>query len=235
MIKYSDRAIKYKARKLAIKVLSRNKWTDEENQILKEKYPNHGIDIPELLNKHSKSGIASQARYLKLYRNKDGQWGEKEDQILREKYSMCGPNIPELLKTYNRKYISKKAVKLGIAKRKQPSRSWSLKEIEILKEKFPYYGTDIPELLKNHPCSGILSKASDLKIKKYSHRSTFDGFVTKYLGSTSPGKIYFECWCKKCHPGKTRKKNEWDEVYTPQDMMKHLKEKHGGESTNHRL
>lgn len=42
------------------------KWTEEERNLLKEKYPKQGSGIPELLERHTKVAIYNQARLLDL-------------------------------------------------------------------------------------------------------------------------------------------------------------------------
>ncbi len=173
-------SIRYKARTYNLKYNSEktgkskcySNWTYEEIEILKEKFPTHGVDIPELTHKKRKA-IYSKAYNLRLgYLNK---WTDEEIQILKEKYPLYGPDIPEL-EYRKRSSICAKAEKLGLGNIR--SALWTEEEIEILKLKYPLYGSDIPELKR--PKTSISSHARKFKIKFLKDEQ----YKIKYIGKT---------------------------------------------------
>lgn len=131
------------------------RWTEEEEKILREKYPTQGSDIPELLNNgRTKSAIQNYAYRLGIdYEKRDTNgrepWTEEEVEILRKEYPKRGWNIPELLDRGRSKHsIKEKAEFEGIEYEGKGS-VWTEEEIKILREEYPENGPDIPELLEN--------------------------------------------------------------------------------------
>ncbi len=135
----------------------KDKWTDKEICILKEKYLTHGSNIPELKNRTTAS-IHTRARMLGLKIQNCIPWTEDELEILKLQYPLCGTNIPQLNRSISS--ISSKASKMGL----KSENKWSDEEIEILKHQYPVSGTNIPEL--NRSKKSINKKAYNLKLRK---------------------------------------------------------------------
>jgi hypothetical protein len=139
------------------------KWTKEDINNLKTKYPKNGTKIPELTDKFSVSAIKTKARILNI---KKQTWTEEEIKILKEKYQKNGCKIPELLNNKTQSSIVCKAHKLGIKSNvRSIPRKWTDERIHKLKQDYKQKGTDIPELLEIFSRNAIMIAARNLNLK----------------------------------------------------------------------
>lgn len=134
-------------------------WTDEELDILRDKYPYQGLNIPELLETRSKKAISAKIFTLKIQSasiiGRKYKWTDEEVDILRDEYPRSGANISRLLERHNPYGIRHKASRLGIISMK----IWTDEEIDILKDMYPRHKTKIPQLLERHSKKSIYDKA----------------------------------------------------------------------------
>jgi len=89
--------------------MGRNKkynWTEEEDQLIKNKYYKNGSNIPSLLEKYPNYMIRIRAKYLGL---NYGKWTQHEIELLKSDYPSKCWCIPELLATRSKSAISRKA------------------------------------------------------------------------------------------------------------------------------
>lgn len=168
-VKYDAESIKGRARRLGIKIAKDTYsfgWNKEKLDLLREKYPTQGSEIPELLQHHSKKAIASQAMKLgvKRYGN---TWPPEDDALIAEKYPTQGYNIPELLPRHTKLAISARAKDLGI-RSDSVRNAWTEEEYAILRENYAQLGVNIPELLERHTRQSIQGKAGDLGLTRKS-------------------------------------------------------------------
>jgi len=116
--------------------MGRNKkynWTEEEDQLIKNKYHKDGSNIPDLLKKYPNYMIRIRAKYLGL---SCGKWTQHELELLKSDYPSKCWNIPELLVIRSKLAILRKASSLNI-KRQTMNNSWTP---EMIKKYQKQYG-----------------------------------------------------------------------------------------------
>lgn len=166
LAKHPASAIRTQANKLGLtkrSVTHGAPWTKEEDQILREKYPVLGCQIPELAHRAPNS---IKARASKFQIPRRVVWTKEQEQILREKYPAQHANIPELLNYYTKAQIRSKASSIGASAHKIASMPWTNEELEIIKQKYAKCGSNIPELLGRRTRVSIINRAVALGLKK---------------------------------------------------------------------
>ena len=93
----------------------RDKWKEEELDILKQFYKTEGTKIVNKIPNKSRSQILQMAHKLNLSCDNSNNWTEKELEILKENYSKMGKNIIELLPNKKWPRIREKASQLKIS------------------------------------------------------------------------------------------------------------------------
>ncbi len=138
-------------------------WTKKDVEILKNKYPENGSTILELLEKYTEIQIQRKAYTLglKVKKRKTRKWTKYDISLLEKEFPKNGCQIAELLSKYSETAIKAKAKKLKLYRKNH----WTPEEIEILKKEYPKKGAKIPELLKRHASKAISEKARSLDLK----------------------------------------------------------------------
>lgn len=135
-----------------------NGWSEEEIQILIEKYPYVGIAIKELLLNKSESAIYNMAYSLGLQKNPS--WSDEEKRFLIQNYGEIGGSKCALILGKTNKSVNKMAVKLNLS----ANFKWTDEEIKILKEKYPIMGKKCSIYLPNRSEATIVAHANKLGI-----------------------------------------------------------------------
>ena len=142
---------------------TKNDWTDEEIQILKQNYPVMGgtkIIKQGLLPRRNCRAVNLKAKELGIRYIKS--WTKKELEILRKYYPIEGGKVRERLKGRTMSSILIVASRLGI---KVLSTKWTKEEIDILKRYYPQHSINITQFLPNRPILSIRTKASELGLR----------------------------------------------------------------------
>jgi hypothetical protein len=135
-----------------------NHWSEEQIQILKEKYAYESWDnLLKLLHPFRKEDIITKAYKLGLKRECYG-YSDEEIKILKENYGKVSfEEIKKLLPNKTESSIMSKASKLGLVMREK----WTEEEIEKLKELYPYYtNEELQKFFPNRTISSISSMAT---------------------------------------------------------------------------
>ena len=146
-----------------------NKWTNDEEYVLKENYSALGCNTSGLLNSKSTSAIKAKARRMGISKT-ISKWTSKELCILKENYPILGCDTVKLLPNRSVESIKSKAINLGIKftgdnKNKGVNRNrWTVYEDEIIKEKYPILGSKIINLLPGRSYSSISNRARRLGV-----------------------------------------------------------------------
>ena len=92
----------------------RNRFTEKEISLLKDKYLVHGGNIRYLLKRHDIKTIYNKARELGIKKQHMVRWTKEEIKILMNEYPQKSGDIPKLLEKHNRYSITKKAQYLKV-------------------------------------------------------------------------------------------------------------------------
>lgn len=133
-------------------------WTNEEINILVEKYQDIGIKVSDLLVNKSKSAIYNMVYYLGLQRKPS--WTDEEIEILKSKYPKYGRKTKTFLPNKTESSISAMASKLNIIR----ENIWTENEIKILKKYYPTEGSSVCKRLKNRTPNQCYEKAAKLNL-----------------------------------------------------------------------
>jgi len=142
-----------------------DRWTKEQIDILKEKYPYEEWDtLVNLLKPFSKDEICQKASKLNIKRE-NFFWTDNEIDILKDNYNNNIPLNTLSILFPNRTYesIATKAYKLGIS---EPFK-WTEEEVSILKEKYAYMDNkDLIKLFPGRKIHQLIDMAMKLNIRK---------------------------------------------------------------------
>ena len=92
----------------------KQRWTPEEDNILRENYPQMGTNSVSLLPGRTRSACERRAGQLGIYTDACRPWTPNEDAILREHYPVLGSNVVPLIPDRKGSACSMRAAKLGI-------------------------------------------------------------------------------------------------------------------------
>lgn len=139
-------------------------WTNEFLKLLREKYPEQGPIIPELLMHFTPKAIKIKAGKGGILM-RSANWTAEEDRILREQYPTSGTEISALLPNRTRTSIKRRASFLGVNSR-DAYVPFTEEEDAIIREKFPTQGSNIPELRATRNVNSICARARRLGVDK---------------------------------------------------------------------
>jgi hypothetical protein len=111
------------------------KWTEEDINVLKEKYPKNGCKIPELLKNKTQSSIVCKAYKLGIKSNArwiPRKWMDERINLLKLEYEEKGTDIPELLEVFSRNAIMIEARKLNIKCQKKTQKKINISKTELV-------------------------------------------------------------------------------------------------------
>ena len=141
----------------------RHRWTEEEDQIIRDYYPKLGTKIKEMLPGRSVQSIIRRANYrLNVYMIKS--WSEEEDNIIIKYYPIMGIKVSELL-TIKRSdtCIRSRAAYLNATNN---CKKWSEEEDQIIIKYYSDIGLDIQKMLPGRTRNAIIARAIHLNIKR---------------------------------------------------------------------
>lgn len=140
----------------------RKPWTIEEDEILKQHYPNEGISCIKRLPGRTKNSISQRANKLSLnFESKITNWTVEEIDILKKYYIMEGMQIQKRLPSKTKYQIRAKVATLKLINKQK----WLPQEDVLIQQHYPHLGSNIPELLLHHSRDAIVHRAIQLNIK----------------------------------------------------------------------
>lgn len=174
--KYPKADIKSHLRKKGIRKEKKyDLWTEEEDRIIKEYYPNEGVEVKKRLQGRRISAVKSRARKLgvKSGRKRDysslirTKWTEEDLRIIKENHNKC--SMDELVELIDGRHSATGIYfKLKAADLVKSKFRWTEDEIQFLKDNYGVIPVKI--LAKNfhgrHNADAIYSIVSRLGIKK---------------------------------------------------------------------
>ena len=142
-----------------INTLLSNRWTEEEDNIIREYYPTEGCNVYKRLSGRTKSSCAIRANKLNIkYIN---YWTEEEDNIIIEYYPTEGCNVYKRLPDRTKSSCAIRANKLNI---KRDNR-WTEEEDAILKKYYPIECDNVYKRLPGRTKKSCMGRANKLNIK----------------------------------------------------------------------
>ena len=136
------------------------RWTKEEDDIIREYYPVIGNEVSNKLPGRSKKSCINRAKYLNIYIRKF--WTKEEDDIIREYYPTMGSKVASKLPERSELTCVNRAGFLNV-KCKCKS-EWTKEEDEILREYYPIMGTKVASKLPGRTEGACKSRAKRLNI-----------------------------------------------------------------------
>ena len=95
------------------------KWTDAEDNIMKEYYPKIGVMVVDILPARTTNAIKNRANYLGLiYKETYNSWTQEEVDILRAYYPIEGKKCSSRIPNHSIRSVQAMAIKLNIKKAK---------------------------------------------------------------------------------------------------------------------
>ena len=151
-----------------IKLSLEGRWTDEENNILREFYKQHpdGKGLKEFAKRYLSHktyiSVKGHAQELGLTTSNGVPFTEEENDIIRKYYPIEGAKCLSRLNNHTLKSLQSQVIKLGCFFERTDL--WTEEEIEIMKKYYPIEGKKIQSRLPNKSINGIKNKANKLGI-----------------------------------------------------------------------
>lgn len=145
-----------------------DRWTKEEDDIIKKYYPIEGENIKRRLNGRTYAAIKTRARRLGVfYKNR---WTKEEDDILRKYYPIEGVKVIERLENRTENAIKARSSSLRLEYIDKRWDAWTKEEDDIIRKYYPTEGTKVVEMLKNRTAIAITTRARNLGVKYVAKR-----------------------------------------------------------------
>ena len=145
-----------------------DRWTKEEDDIIKKYYPIEGENIKRRLNGRTYTAIKTRARKLGVfYKNR---WTKEEDDILRKYYPIEGVKVIERLENRTENAIRARSSSLRLEYIDKRWNAWTKEEDDIIRKYYPTEGTKVVEMLKNRTAIAITTRARNLGVKYVAKR-----------------------------------------------------------------
>ena len=198
-----------------IEEFNRSKWTEEEDNIIREFYPIIGSDVYKKLPKRTKSACYCRVVSLGL-KSKYNKWTEEEDRILREFYPIIGSDVYAKLPGRTKLACKQRARMLSISSK---DNKWTEKEDRILREFYPSVGQDAYKMLPGRTKYACGNRAQYLKLK-YENTWTeeedniireFYPIIGRKVYTKLPGRTKKSCYHRAASLGIKSKDNKWTE------------------------
>lgn len=141
---------------------TRQRWSPEELEILRNAFPEIGADAHKLLPNRSKTACLNMAASLGLCRGKN-VWSKEEDDILKKNYAMMGTAVTSLLPGRSKSACQNRARILNLRWEKA---EWTAEEDAILEEFYPQEGAAAFRRLPNRSETGCRTRLTRLGIHK---------------------------------------------------------------------
>lgn len=136
---------------------ARNKWSQWEDDILREHYPKIGCRAAEYLPSRSETSCYTRAYKLGL---KVQSWTRREDSILRKNYPIMGGKVAALLPKHTKAACVARATRLSLKIRCR----WSESEDEIIRVHYPAMGGEVVRLIPSHSRGACITRAGMLGV-----------------------------------------------------------------------
>ena len=136
----------------------KNKWSEEEDAILREHYPVMGRRVAELLPHRSETSCYTRAYKLGV---KVHNWTRKEDNILRKHYPVMGGKVAALLPHHTKAACIARATRLNVKVRYR----WSEEEDQLIRTYYPSMGGAVVRMIPTHSRGACITRAGMLGVK----------------------------------------------------------------------
>ena len=169
------------------------RWTEEEDEVIREHYPSEGPSCSERIPGRDKSSVASRANKLGL--RKYSAWSEEDDLIMREYYPLEGGKVILRLPGKTKNQVRSRAWFLGLQGtylgKKQKRGYWSIEEDTVIRERYPKEGLGVSGSLPGRTKAAIRLRASALGVAVKDNRRGYRVWTKndiKVLKETYPGE-----------------------------------------------
>lgn len=142
-------------------------WAEVEDDILRQYYPNEGMDVSSRLPGRSRAACKTRARILGV-KAPETSWTVEEDEILKKFYPKEGMSVAKRLPERSKESCKARSLKLGL----KSERQWSDNEIDILKTYYPIEGPRVCERLPGRKPNSCTTKANKLGLVNESRQWT---------------------------------------------------------------
>ena len=136
----------------------KNKWSEEEDEILREYYPQMGSRVAERLPNRSETSCYTRAYKLGL---KVHNWTKREDSILRKHYPLMGGKVAALLPNHTKAACVARATRLAVKIRYR----WNESEDDIIRSCYPSMGGAVAKLIPSHSRGACITRAGMLGVR----------------------------------------------------------------------
>lgn len=201
----SSKACKQRAAKLGIAFNQANlantrpnRWTEEENQLLRSRFPTEGKECFADLPGRTEAACYKQVEALCLisgqaYYKIFGAWTEDENNILRKYYPIEGNAAFDRLAPHRTAEACKTQVQeLGLHSQKERKGTWHTDEDLVLRVLYPLFGSGCFELLLARSTEACRMRVKKLGLNMYSFLKYEDVLAAKELS---------RCWITPGHNG----------------------------------
>ena len=171
------------------------RWTKEEDDIIREYYPTMGSKVASKLPERSELTCVNRAGFLNVKCKCKSEWTKEEDEILREYYPIMGTKVASKLPGRTEGACKSRAKRLNINIRN----FWTKEEDDIIREYYPIIGYKVVDKLPGRSEFSCVNRARFLNVH-YTNRWTKeeDDIIREYypiMGSKVASKL----------PGRTAK------------------------------
>ena len=136
----------------------KNKWSREEDAVLREYYPQLGRKVVQYLPNRSETSCYTRAYKLGL---KVHNWTRREDSILRKHYPVMGGKVSALLPNHTKAACIARATRLNVKIRYR----WNETEDEIIRNNYPTMGGAVARLIPSHSRGACITRAGMLGVR----------------------------------------------------------------------
>lgn len=175
-----------------IKASLTSRWTEEEDNILREFYREHpdGQSLKSISHRlKNRTMIAIRSRASELGLIVLDYWSQDEIEIIKIYYPTEGSNVVKRLPNRTKGAIKRKADKMGLHCKK----FWSDEEIEILRKYYSTEGLKVSKRLSNRTDSAIIRQAQKMNINSLAGGKPWteqeDELIRKHYAKLGASKI----------------------------------------------
>lgn len=153
-------------------------WTEKEDALLREQYPQIGLKVTEMLPDRTYNAIRGRIQALGLLCKKRASWTPEEIDILRKWYPVNPNEAAKRLPNHTIGSCSVKATHLGITQKEYapaPAKksAWTAHEDNILSMYYSSEGRDVSFRLPGRTADACIIRASVLGITYEKNNSRF--------------------------------------------------------------
>ena len=160
---YPEHVLKRKVSELGL--ISPRIWTDDEIEILTQKFSTAGENIVKYIPRHDLSSCIAKARRLGLISDSRNLWTEEELNILKEYYpkegEKCFIRLPGRTKEQCKATVSRLSLKVEY----YSVNPWTEEEDNIIIKYYPLEGSNVYKRLSGRTRGACLSRAKILRVR----------------------------------------------------------------------